>query len=285
MKSKVRPDALLLELGLADTLEKARSLIMQGVVIAFVEEEGRIVKEFRVEKAGNLLSRGTLLRIKHKKDKMSYVSRGAFKLLRAIEAFDLSFKDYVAIDIGASTGGFTQVLLEHGARKVYAIDSGFNQIDYNLSKDERVISLEGANFRTLPFDRVGEKVDACVADLSFISLEVIFPNIPTFLKDGAIVVTLIKPQFEAERSEVEAGGIVSDYNIHRRVIKSVVKKAIELGFWFKDIVASPIRGTKGNLEYLAYFIYNNSAVGLEGKAALEKIDKVVDYECCNHSKN
>ncbi|WP_455257097.1 TlyA family RNA methyltransferase [Peptoniphilus asaccharolyticus] len=238
--AKVRADILLHETGGAESREKAKRLIMSGEVF---------IKTQRVEKPGQLVEEDAEIYVKSKG--LKYVSRGGFKLEKAIELYDINLKDLVCADIGASTGGFTHCMLLNGAKKVYAIDVGTNQLDYKLRVDERVVSMEKTNFRTFDVNSI-KKVDFISIDVSFISLDLILPNVYEILKDGGEVVALIKPQFEAGKEKVGKKGIVKDIKVHKEVIEKVISTINELNFRIKGLTTSPIRGTTGNREFLIY---------------------------------
>ncbi len=243
---KGRIDTLLVEKGLAKDIDEARRFIMAGLAIS---------DDKRIDKAGDLVPINSNIRLK---DRLPYVSRGALKLKKAIEYFKLDLNNAIVIDIGASTGGFTDICIKMGAEKVFAIDSGFAQLHNSLLQNSKVISFENTNFRNISFDKIGTKADIIVADVSFISLTMIIPALIQFCKENTIFIPLIKPQFEANKYEVEKGGIVTDKNIHIEVCKKVVECAISYGLSFQGITISPIKGAKGNIEYLGYFLYNNS---------------------------
>lgn len=244
---KERIDVLLVEKGLAATIDEARRLVMAGLAVA---------DDKRIDKAGDKVPCTANIRLK---ERLAYVSRGGLKLQKAIEAFNLNMDGSVVIDIGASTGGFTDVALKNGASKVFAVDSGTAQLHESLRRNDSVITLENTNFRRISYDVIGTKADFIVADVSFISLSMIIPSAVQFCTDGTVFVPLIKPQFEAQRHEVGKGGIVTDKEVHRQVCLKIAICAAENGFGFKGLTVSPITGAKGNVEYLAYFVYNKSS--------------------------
>ena len=241
MVSKERLDVLLVSRGLFDSRKKARAEIMAGNIL---------VDNQKLEKAGSLVEETSEIVIL-KKD-FPYVSRGALKLLKAIEEFGLEVEGKVCLDIGASTGGFTEVLLLHGAELVYAVDVGYNQLAWKLRDDSRVVSMEKTNGRNLaPEQLEGRQVDLVVTDVSFISLEKILPAAHACLKEGGLMVALIKPQFEAGKGEVSKKGVVTDPKTHVRVIEKVSAFAYgEAGFSVLKLSRSPIKGPKGNVEFL-----------------------------------
>ncbi len=181
-----------------------------------------------------------------------YVSRGGLKLEKALSLYDFSLEDAVAVDIGASTGGFTDCMLQNGARKVYAIDVGYGQLDWKLRNDNRVINMEKVNIRYLDFDTVDKDVDFISIDVSFISLKLVFPVASQLLGEQGSLVCLVKPQFEAGRSQVGKKGIVRDPAVHREVIENVIRYGEENGLYSHGLTFSPVTGTKGNIEYLLY---------------------------------
>ena len=217
-----------------------------------------------------MISRGAKLRVKGSVH--PYVSRGGLKLEKALRTFSLDIQDVVMLDIGASTGGFTDCALQHGAAYVYAIDVGYNQLDWSLRQDERVCVMERTNFRYIqPEDLPGAMPDFAVIDVSFISLKLILPPLKALLKRPARIVALIKPQFEAGREKVGKNGIVRDPSVHREVLESVLTMGDELGYELRGLTFSPITGGEGNIEFLAYwalpteesFIKNDHRVWIE----------------------
>lgn len=256
---KVRADELLVQQGWAEDREKAKRLIMSGK--AYTSQEERIMT------GGEKLPFDTTVYIKGA-DQL-YVSRGGYKLEKAIEAFELDLTDKVVLDIGASTGGFTDVSLQNGARLVYALDVGTNQLAWKLRVDERVEVMEQTNFRHVTPNNFKRGVpEFATIDVSFISLTKIFPILKTVLEKDGGVVALIKPQFEARREEVGSGGIVSDTTVHKSVVKKLITFLYEEGFRIEEIIPSPIKGGKGNKEFLAYVRYTESELAEEHIAAL-----------------
>lgn len=268
---KVRLDEYLIRKGVVKDIKEATGVILSGRVRGgdqVLDKPGMLVKpEVEISLQEN----------------PGYVSRGALKLKKAFELFSIDFREKIVMDIGCSTGGFTDFALKHGAKKVFAIDVGKGVLDYNLRNDDRVIVMEGVNFRYLPFDDVGCYPDIILGDLSFISLKTIFDPLLKFCKDGTEVVFLIKPQFEANPKEVEKGGLVKDNNVHKRVIFEVISKYCE-NFEFCGLTSSPIKGAKGNVEYLVFLVYKSNVVHRDDIQKI--IDKVVDEEysyCCKTS--
>jgi len=250
-----RIDKLLVDRGLVESRTKAQALVMAGVVLA---------DEQRVDKPSDVVTPNAELRIKGGDDPTSrYVGRGGLKLETALRDFQINVQELNCLDIGASTGGFTDCLLQHGARHVIAIDVGHNQIDYRLRTDARVEVREGVNARYLKPDDFDAKLDLVVMDVSFISATKILPAIIPLLKETGQLITLIKPQFEVGRGEVGKGGIVRDAKKHARVIAEVNNAAQELGLEVKKVIESPIHGADGNVEFLA--LYENAFASSGGK--------------------
>jgi 23S rRNA (cytidine1920-2'-O)/16S rRNA (cytidine1409-2'-O)-methyltransferase len=240
-KGKERIDVLMVKNGLSASREKAKATIMAGNV--FVGGQ-------RVDKPGIELQEDVLIELKG--ETLPFVSRGGLKLAKAVEAFQLPFKDQVVVDIGSSTGGFTDCVLQNGAKRVYAIDVGYGQLDWKLRTDPRVVSMERVNARYLDENSLPEKVDWVVSDVAFISITKIFPAMLAILKDDGQVLSLIKPQFEAGREFVGKKGVVKDRNVHKQVLETVLSQAENLGFHVLGLDYSPIRGPEGNIEYLAW---------------------------------
>lgn len=248
-KVKARADQLVFEQGLTGSREQARRLIMAGKVAVAVPEGSRALP-VAVDKPGHIYPADTVFLLLGAEQ---YVSRGAYKLLTIMDAFHMDVTDYVCLDAGASTGGFTDCLLQHGAKRVYAVDVGHNQLREKLRSDPRVISHEGCNLRTAPEDLIPEKVDLVVADVSFISLTLILPPCMRWLKEGGLVATLIKPQFEVGPSENVRGVVKSEAVRQKAVNKILVFAKEELGLENLGVVPAAIKGPKGNQEYMALF--------------------------------
>ncbi len=238
---KERLDVLLVKRGLAPSREKARAVIMAGEV--FVENQ-------REDKAGQTFPDTVHIEVRGKKQK--YVSRGGYKLERAMETFPISLEGKTCIDVGASTGGFTDCMLQRGARFVYAIDVGTNQLAWKLRQDERVKSMEKTNIRYVEPEDIGELADFVSIDVAFISLTKVLEPVRALMRKEAEMVCLIKPQFEAGREKVGKKGVVRDKGVHREVIRTVMEHAAGLGFSILGLDHSPIRGPEGNIEYLLY---------------------------------
>lgn len=240
--AKIRLDVYLTENGLTASRERAKALIMAGQVY---------VKNQKCDKAGMMLDEAeTDVEIRGEQPK--YVSRGGLKLEKAMEAFPISLNGKTTMDIGASTGGFTDCMLQNGAKKVYAVDVGYGQFAWKLRQDERVVNMERTNIRYVTPDDIGEKIDFASIDVSFISLKLVLPPAYNLLSDCGEIVALIKPQFEAGKGQVGKKGVVRDKNIHFNVIRGVLDFATENGFTIKGLSYSPIKGPEGNIEYLAY---------------------------------
>ncbi len=239
-----RIDKLLVELGFADSRTKAQALVMSGVVLA---------NEKRVEKPSQEFLPTDKIRIKGKANEIKYVGRGGLKLEKALQEFHIQPNEYVCLDVGASTGGFTDCLLQHGAKKVVAIDVGTNQMVWILRNDERVEVRENVNARYLKPEDFSEKFDLIVMDVSFISVTKILSALKDLLAENGQIVILIKPQFEVGRGEVGKGGIVKDEEKHKQVIEKVNVFAEEIGLVNKGLINSPILGANGNKEFLALY--------------------------------
>ncbi|MBM7869200.1 23S rRNA (cytidine1920-2'-O)/16S rRNA (cytidine1409-2'-O)-methyltransferase [Clostridium pascui] len=245
-ESKLRLDILLVEKGIFSSRERARASIMAGEIF---------VDGLRVDKCGEKVK--TTSSIDFKGEKMPYVSRGGYKLEKAIKSFEIDLKDRVCIDIGASTGGFTDCMLQNGASKVYSIDVGYGQLAWKLRVDPRVVCMERTNFRYVTYEEIGEYADFASIDVSFISLEKIIPAAINLLNDKGSVMALIKPQFEAGRDKVGKKGVVREKSTHEEVIIKIVTFIRNMGLNIISIDYSPIKGPEGNIEYLIYFTKNN----------------------------
>lgn len=243
-ETKQRLDVLLLSQGLVDSRQKAQALIMAGQVYC---------KEQKLCKAGITVKEEDIPFIEIRGKNLPYVSRGGLKLEKAMKLWDISLTDCICADIGASTGGFTDCMLQHGAKYIYAVDSGYNQLDWKLRSHPQVLSMERCNARYLTAEDIPQALDFFSVDVSFISLKLILPPLYPLLKSNGSAVCLIKPQFEAGREQVGKKGVVRDPAVHQSVIETVVSTAEALGFYCKSISYSPIRGPEGNIEYLGYF--------------------------------
>lgn len=241
MSAKTRLDVLLVERGFMESRQKAQAVIMSGNVFVAgqrVDKPGTSVpNEAEIEVRGHVLR---------------YVSRGGLKLEKAMQTFPLTLEGKICADIGASTGGFTDCMLQNGAVKVYSVDVGYGQLDWKLRNDERVVCLERTNARYLTHEEIPDELDFASIDVSFISLKLIFPALHGLLKDGGEIACLIKPQFEAGREKVGKKGVVRDPAVHLEVLENFLLHAKESNFAVVDITFSPIRGPEGNIEYLGY---------------------------------
>ncbi|MBL7715939.1 MAG: TlyA family RNA methyltransferase [Bdellovibrionales bacterium] len=242
MAEKERLDLLLVSRGLAPSRQRAQALILSGNVL---------VNDQPITKAGENVSVHSVIRIREMDH--PFVSRGGVKLEKAIQDFKIPIQYRVGLDIGASTGGFTQVLLNHGAKKVFAIDVGHNQMDWMIRQDPRVVVMEKTNARSLTFEQIGEKVGVIVVDVSFISLEKIFPAAKQFATEETDWITLIKPQFEVGREKVGKGGIVQSEADQNDAVERIRRFGESLGLARMALIESPIKGTQGNREFLAHW--------------------------------
>ena len=241
MGNKTRLDVLLVERGLQESRQRAQAIIMSGSVFA----DGR-----RVDKPGATVSNDAEIEIRG--NTLQYVSRGGLKLEKAMASFPITLEGAVCADIGASTGGFTDCMLQNGAAKVYAVDVGYGQLAWKLRSDERVVCLERTNARYLTREQIPEALDFASIDVSFISLKLILPPLCALLRDGGNTAALIKPQFEAGREKVGKKGVVRDPAVHREVLERFLEHARDAGFAVLGLTYSPIRGPEGNIEYLGY---------------------------------
>ena len=241
MTGRERIDKLMVQRQLAGSRERARALIMAGRVL---------VDDQPVDKAGTQVDQEASIRLKG--EDIPYVSRGGLKLARALEAFQVTAAGRTALDVGASTGGFTDCLLQGGARKVFAVDVGYGQLAWKLRDDQRVINLERTNIRHLTPDQLDEIPDLAVIDASFISLEKVLPSTTALIKPGSDIIALIKPQFEVGKGQVGKGGVVRDPDQHAQVIEKIKLVAAQAGCQVVQLCESPILGTKGNREFLIH---------------------------------
>ena len=241
MSKKIRLDILLVERGLQETRQRAQAVIMSGQV--FVNGQ-------RLDKPGTAVDRSAQIEIRG--ETLRYVSRGGLKLEKAMALWPIALEGAVCMDVGASTGGFTDCMLQNGAKKVYAVDVGYGQLAWKLRSDERVVCLERTNARYLSHELIPEEPDFSSVDVSFISLKLILPAIAGVLRDGGQAVCLVKPQFEAGREKVGKKGVVRDPAVHLEVLERFLEHAGESGFAVLDLTFSPIRGPEGNIEYLGW---------------------------------
>ena len=232
---------VLVNKGFFQSRERAKSAVMAGIV--YVDGQ-------RVDKAGTGVNEGAVIYVKE--DLCPYVSRGGLKLAKAIVSFGFHLDGLVAVDIGASTGGFTDCMLKNGAAKVYSIDVGYGQLDWRLRNDPRVVNMEKVNIRYLDKEKIAEKADFISIDVSFISVKLVFPVAAGLLSDEGNLVCLVKPQFEAGREQVGKKGIIRDEAVHIEVIENVIKYGVSSGFFVQGLTFSPMTGAKGNIEYLLH---------------------------------
>ena len=244
---KERLDVLMVTQGLAKSREKAKAMIKAGNV--YVNNE-------KMQKAGIVLEDDC--RIEIRGETLKYVSRGGLKLEKAILQFKIDLTDKICMDIGASTGGFTDCMLQNGAQKVYSVDVGYDQLDETLRQDKRVICMEKTNIRYLTSKELQEELDFASVDVSFISLTKVLPAIRDLLKENGQMVCLIKPQFEAGREKVGKKGVVKDKKVHKDVVQSIVRFCLAHGFSVLNLEYSPIKGPEGNIEYLLYIEKENN---------------------------
>lgn len=238
---KIRLDQLVFERGFAESRERAKTTVMAGLVY---------VNGQKADKPGMSVAEDVSLEVRG--NALPFVSRGGYKLDKAFKVFDIDARDKVCIDCGASTGGFTDVLLQHGAKRVYSVDVGYGQLAWKLRNDERVVNLERTNLRYVTDEQIPEELDMAVMDVSFISVKLVIPAVSALLKSGADYICLIKPQFEAGREEVGKKGVVRDSAVHLSVVNSVLDFARENGFSVMGLDFSPIKGPEGNIEYICH---------------------------------
>ena len=241
MADKLRLDIAVTERGLVPSREKAKALIMAGQVYVNGQKE---------LKAGANIKETDIIEVRGSQN--PFVSRGGLKLQKAVQNFDMSLENCICMDIGASTGGFTDCMLTYGASKVYAIDVGYGQLAWKLRTDERVVNMERTNFRYVTHEQIPEEIDFASVDVSFISLKIILPVLHSLLKENGEAVCLIKPQFEAGKDKIGKKGVVRDPQVHTEVVERITEFAIETGFTLKNLDFSPIKGPEGNIEYLMH---------------------------------
>lgn len=239
--AKKRLDVLLTEQGLAESRQKAQATIMAGIVY---------VNGQKVDKAGTPVDEAASIEVRGKT--LQYVSRGGLKLEKAMSTFPITLTDKIAADIGASTGGFTDCMLQNGAQKVYAVDVGYGQLAWSLRSDPRVVCLERTNARYLTTEQIPEPLNFASIDVSFISLKLILPALRPLMAEGGEVACLVKPQFEAGREKVGKKGVVRDPAVHLEVLEHFLEHAAQANFYVAGLTYSPIRGPEGNIEYLGY---------------------------------
>ena len=240
MSDKIRLDQRIVQLGLLESREKAKAMIMAGQVYVNGQKELKAGTNVKPEDSIEVRS------------SMEFVSRGGYKLKKAVSVFPITLKDKICLDIGASTGGFSDCMLQNGAKKVYCVDVGYGQLAWKIRSDPRVVNLERTNIRYVTDEQVTDKIDFASVDVSFISLELVLPVAYNLLSDDGETVCLIKPQFEAGRENVGKKGVVRDINVHKNVINKIYLFAKQLGFAVCGLDFSPIKGPEGNIEYLIY---------------------------------
>lgn len=265
---KNRLDVVLVERGLAESRERAKRLIMAGIVY---------VNNQKSDKAGNTVKSDDVVEVRG--ETLKYVSRGGLKLEKALKVFNIDLNGMVCADIGASTGGFTDCMLQNGAKRVYSIDVGYGQLDWKLRTDDRVINLERTNFRYVTKEQVQEELDFASVDVSFISLSLILPALRPLLKAGGEAVCLIKPQFEAGRENVGKKGVVREKNVHIGVIEKVISLIKENRFSLLGLDFSPVKGPEGNIEYLCFIRKEDNPENGIGMSAEETVNR--SYEALN----
>lgn len=262
MNRKTRLDIAVFEQGYAPSREKAKAIIMAGQV--YVNNQKQDKPGFEIKDSDHLEVRGNTLK---------YVSRGGLKLEKAMQVFPVNLSGKICMDVGASTGGFTDCMLMNGASKVYSIDVGYGQLAWKLRCDERVVNLERTNFRYVDEKLISDKIDFASVDVSFISLKLIFPNLHKLLKPDSLAVCLIKPQFEAGRDKLGKKGVVRDPAVHIEVIENVINYALKGGFSVLGLDFSPVKGPEGNIEYLMLISPNDDPAVSEGINAAFVVDK------------
>ena len=256
MTVKKRLDVLMVEKGLEQSRERAKALIMSGIVY---------VGGQKAESPGQSYPEDSEIEVRGKK--LPFVSRGGLKLQKAIEYFGIDPKDKVVMDIGESTGGFTDCLLQHGAKKVYAVDVGYGQLAWSIRTDPRVVCMERCNIRYVTPEQIGEPLDMAVTDVSFISLKLVLPVAKSLMHGNGEAVALIKPQFEAGKEKVGKKGVVRDPKVHQEVIQEILDFSKGIGFGIKGLTFSPIKGPEGNIEFLVYL----SCRGESGEFSAEDV--------------
>jgi len=258
---KERLDVLIFSRGLADSREKAKAIIMSGIVFVNGEREDKAGQSFDVE-----------VPIEIKGHTLRYVSRGGLKLEKAMSNFDVTVEGKICMDVGSSTGGFTDCMLQNGAIKVYAVDVGHGQLDWKLRQDERVVVMEKTNMRYVEPKDIADLIDFASIDVSFISLTKVLLAVKNLLTDNAQIVCLIKPQFEAGREKVGKKGVVRDKAVHIEVIEKVIAFSISIGFEALNLEFSPVKGPEGNIEYLLHL--QNHTEGVYDKISFDMVEIV-----------
>ncbi len=264
---KTRLDVYLFENALAESREKARSIIMAGNVY---------VNNQKADKAGYQVKDDDKVEVRGKLN--PYVSRGGLKLEKAILNFGVDLKDKVCMDIGASTGGFTDCMLQNGAVKVYSVDVGYGQLAWKLRQDERVVNMERTNIRNVTKDDIGALLNFASIDVSFISLKLVLPVAKELLSDNGEILCLIKPQFEAGRDKIGKKGVVRDINVHYEVVESIVEFSKGIGLYPKNLSFSPIKGPEGNIEYLLHLTKNEIEFEFDVKKVVDESHQALDLK-------
>lgn len=249
MSEKIRLDNLIVQKGITESREKAKALIMAGQI--YIDNQ-------KCDKAGQMVD-PEKVNVELRGETLKYVSRGGLKLEKAMGKFPINLEGKVCMDIGASTGGFTDCMLQNGAKKVFAVDVGYGQFAWKLRQDPRVVNMERTNIRYVEKEQIGEDLDFASIDVSFISLKLVLPVAKKLLSSSGEIVALIKPQFEAGREQVGKKGVVKDSGVHFSVVRNIVDFALEIGFSVEGLEFSPIKGPEGNIEYLMY-IKNNGEI-------------------------
>jgi 23S rRNA (cytidine1920-2'-O)/16S rRNA (cytidine1409-2'-O)-methyltransferase len=242
-EEKQRLDSFVVDMGLASSRERSRALIMAGRIL---------VNGQPVEKPGTPVSISDEITLRG--DELPYVSRGGLKLEAGLNAFEVSVKGRLCLDVGASTGGFTDCLLQHGARQVFAVDVGYGQLAWKIRQDPRVEVIERMNIRNMPYEAIGLAVDLATIDVSFISLKIVVPAVLKFMKEEGVIIALIKPQFEVGKNNVGKGGVVRNPDLHHHVIADLTDYFSKIGLTRRALIASPILGPKGNREFLIHLV-------------------------------
>lgn len=250
--NKIRLDTLLVEKSLAQSRERAQALIMAGSVL---------VNGLVVDKAGTRVNADAEISFKgsgkNRDGDIPFVSRGGLKLAKALDHLQLDVTGMNCLDIGASTGGFTDCLIQSGAQKVYAVDVGYGQMDWSLRQNPKVVVIERTNIRHMPYETIGETVDLITVDTSFISLKIVVPAAEKFMRSGTLIFALIKPQFEAGKERIGKGGIVRDPAVRADIVKEIELFFSQSGYYIDDIIESPVKGQKGNVEFIIAMRYVN----------------------------
>jgi len=259
MSHKQRLDRILVDRRLAPSRQRARALIMAGKVV---------VDENRVEKPGAQIWPDADIRLKG--EDIPFVSRGGLKLDRALEAFGIDPTGKTAIDVGASTGGFTDCLIQRGAAKVFAVDVGYGQLAWKLRQDARIVNLERRNIRYLDLQEIGEPVELIVVDTSFISVNKFLVRLNHMVREDGDIVVLIKPQFEVGKGQVEKGGIIRNHEAHRRVLERVRQDARAIGLETRGVIESPLKGAKGNTEFFVHLVRREDVGVGQGRESVSR---------------